>query len=100
MGRPSVLTNEERVLKKVAHKRFHKLLHVRIARRMVPVLGQEKWAGFVKDVLAFGKPLYVSAFKPGNYGVADQSQEGAVRTIWVQEMAVNADTCTPIIPLI
>lgn len=66
MGRPSVLTNEERLLKKVAHKRFHKLLHVRIARRMVPLLGQEKWAGIVKDAQAFGKPLYVPAFKPGN----------------------------------
>ena len=66
MGRHRNLTRAERLLRKVAHKRFSKLLHFRVARRMKPVLGEPKWAEFVRDALQFGKPLYMSAFKPGN----------------------------------
>ena len=66
MGRPVVLTAEERKLREIGHKRFSKLLHTRVAHRMKPLLGKTKWANFVTAALTFGKPLFMSAFKPDN----------------------------------
>jgi hypothetical protein len=66
MGRPSTFTAHERALRDIGHKRFSKLLHTRVGDRMKSKLGSRRWDDFVHDALVFGKPLYMSAFIPGN----------------------------------
>jgi hypothetical protein len=66
MGRSCAFTSRGLALRQVAHKRFSKLLHKRVANAMKVVLGDDGWAQFALDALAFGKPLYMAAFTPGN----------------------------------
>ena len=69
MGRPVVLTAEERKLREIGHKRFNKLLDTRVAHRMKPLLGKTKWANFVRAAVTLGKPLLCLYSSPTTCGV-------------------------------